>query len=91
MTKHSLTGDQCKCSACGEHFNSTYAFDKHRTGVYAPPGRRRCRTASEMLNIGMAQNAKGFWISHKHTDSSKRRMQSSGLREGGATTPRGTP
>jgi hypothetical protein len=24
--------DRCRCFACGEYFNSTYAFTKHRAG-----------------------------------------------------------
>ena len=74
-----LNGDHCQCSACGEYFNSTYAFDKHRTGIYMPAGQRRCRAAFEMRNIGMDQNAAGWWISSVNTDSSVRRGQSSRL------------
>lgn len=37
---------QAHCAACHEHFNSDYAFDRHREGVFAAPGQfrgdRRC-------------------------------------------------
>lgn len=56
-----LRGDRCLCRACGEHFNSTYAFNRHRVGSYAPLG-RRCRTVEEMLALGMLQNEAGWWI-----------------------------
>lgn len=55
-----LSGDRCRCCACGAHFNSTRAFDKHRRGDYGID--RRCLTAAEMLARGMAQNATGFWV-----------------------------
>lgn len=55
-----LRGDRCQCGACGFYFNSTKAFDRHRRGT---PGKdRRCRTVEEMTKAGMAQNAKGFWV-----------------------------
>jgi hypothetical protein len=69
-----LSGDRSLCRACGEHFNSTYAFDKHRTGDLTM---RRCRRTAEMIELGMSKNAKGLWVSKKHSDSSKRRVQSS--------------
>ncbi len=46
-----LRGDHCRCFTCGEHFNSTYAFDKRRTGTYQPM-QRRCFTAAEMRANG---------------------------------------
>ena len=58
----------CRCSACGEHFNSTAAFEKHRTGTYdlnAPGHGRRCRTPDEMRDLGMAvaeREGLGWWI-----------------------------
>lgn len=39
-------------------FNSTAAFEKHRTG---PMDARRCLTPSEMRARGMAQ-ANGWWV-----------------------------
>jgi hypothetical protein len=54
-----LRGDRCRCTACGEFFNSTSAFDKHRSGSYVS---RRCLTADEMLSIGMERPEHGFWV-----------------------------
>lgn len=55
-----LTGARCKCSACGEYFNSASVFDKHRVGSYERG--RRCLSASEMLARSWIRNAAGFWI-----------------------------
>jgi hypothetical protein len=69
-----LTGSRCQCSACGEHFNSTGMFDRHRTGVYSDMGaHRRCLNPAELLAKGYLKNAAGFWIrqARRHlTDSS---------------------
>lgn len=54
-----IGADVCMCGKCGLHFNSTKAFDKHRTG---PATDRRCRTVAEMTERGMSVNAKGRWI-----------------------------
>jgi hypothetical protein len=54
-----LRGGRCLCGACGEFFNSTAAFDKHRVG---PMTDRRCRSVAEMNDAGMAHNAAGYWI-----------------------------
>lgn len=62
-----LRGDRNECPGCNEVFNSTAAFDKHRTGKFGKPaeqGGRRCRTVAEMHSAGMVKNAAGFWISH---------------------------
>lgn len=56
-----LSGDRNQCAGCGEYFNSTFAFDKHRTGEFGKD--RRCLTAEEMRAKGMDKNAAGFWIS----------------------------
>ena len=52
-----LTGDRCQCRACGEYFNSTFSFDKHRKGTSKD---RVCKSPSD---IGMSKNERGFWIS----------------------------
>ena len=57
-----LTGDRCQCRACGEYFNSTSAFDKHRIGDWFM---RRCRTPDAMELVGMSRNARRFWIGSK--------------------------
>lgn len=55
-----LRGDRNQCQGCKEYFNSTFAFEKHRTGEFGKD--RRCRTEQEMRSIGMATNADGFWV-----------------------------
>ena len=55
-----LTGDRNQCQGCKEYFNSTSAFDKHRTGQHGDD--RRCLDADEMLSKGMAKNTAGFWV-----------------------------
>ena len=59
-----------KCDGCGLTFNSTSAFDTHRTGEYEsrdPKGRvlrpstHRCMTEEEMRARKMAPNDRGFW------------------------------
>lgn len=62
-----LRGDHCQCAGaphagCGERFNSTRAFDKHRADADSS---RRCLSAAEMQAKGMALNARGFWITSK--------------------------
>lgn len=61
-----LTGDRNQCQGCGEYFNSTFAFDKHRTGAFGKD--RRCLTTDEMLAKGMSKNSAGFWISSTMPD-----------------------
>jgi hypothetical protein len=51
--------DLCRCPTCGEHFNSTAAFDKHPVGDYTHG--RRCRTPDEMHAAGMGTTANGLW------------------------------
>jgi hypothetical protein len=56
-----LSGDRNQCQGCKAFFNSTFAFDKHRTGDFGK--NRHCLTADEMTAKGMDKNAAGFWIS----------------------------
>ena len=58
-----LTGDRNQCQACKAYFNSTRAFDKHRTGDFGHD--RRCLAEPEMLAKGMAKNTAGFWVSEQ--------------------------
>jgi hypothetical protein len=51
MRSPKLTGSRCLCRACGERFNSTAAFDRHR--VDAVSGFRRCLTAEEITRRGI--------------------------------------
>jgi len=53
-----LTGNKCQCTACGKHFRSVAAFDKHRVGKAEA---RRCLTEEEMRAWGMAERA-GWWV-----------------------------
>ncbi len=55
-----LTGDKNQCPTCKLFFNSTAAFEKHRTGEYGKD--RRCRTEDEMRAKGMALSSRGFWV-----------------------------
>ncbi len=49
-----LTGNKCQCTACGKHFRSVAAFDKHRRGEGE---QRHCMTTEEMQTKGMAERA----------------------------------
>lgn len=55
-----LRGDHNECPACGELFNSTKAFDKHRIGAHGV--NRQCMEPDHMIAIGMAKNADGWWV-----------------------------
>lgn len=59
MKTPTLTGDRCKCSACGLLFNSTNAFDNHRRGSYGVD--RRCLSPAELTAKRCAPNEAGFW------------------------------
>lgn len=60
MTELKVTHSRCKCTGCYEYFNSTAAFDKHRTGTHGLD--RRCMSSEEMREKGMDINADGYWI-----------------------------
>lgn len=62
-----LNGDRNQCQGCKEYFNSTFAFEKHRSGEHGK--NRRCLSTDEMLAKGMDKNEAGFWISAKMPDS----------------------
>ena len=65
-----LRGDHNQCPSCGAYFNSTHAFDTHRTGKYGSPDKvaeRRCLTEAEMLAKGMAISESGWWLSSRWT------------------------
>ena len=58
-----LSGNRCQCAACGEYFNSTSVFDRHRRGDYGNPASpRRCLRPEEMEARGFSKNTKGFWV-----------------------------
>ena len=54
-----LRGDRNQCTGCGLLFNSSHAFEKHRTGAHGID--RRCLTADEMTAKGMVLGADNFW------------------------------
>lgn len=58
--RRELRGDRNQCPTCGKFFNSTSAFEKHRTGTYEEG--RRCMTTEEMLAAKMAINKDGWWV-----------------------------
>lgn len=60
--KRTLRGDRNQCPTCGEYFNSTRAFDKHRTGGFSP-NTRRCLNTVEMSASGMVKNQADWWVS----------------------------
>jgi hypothetical protein len=84
-----LSGDRCQCSpttgGCGELFNSTYAFDQHRTGEHGVG--RRCLTVPEMEARGFVRNATGYWI----TKASPMARGRGGNPESAAIAPRPVP
>lgn len=57
--RRGLSGDRNQCPGCGLLFNSTAAFDKHRTGKHGID--RRCMTPAEMVADGMVIRDDGFW------------------------------
>lgn len=60
MGKKELHGDLNQCAGCGEYFNSTFAFDKHRVGEHQN-NKRTCLTRMGMEAIGMFEGEDGFW------------------------------
>lgn len=60
MYESRLTGDRNQCGACRQYFNSTNAFDKHRTGEFN--GSRTCLSTDEMLARGFGKTSDGFWL-----------------------------
>lgn len=73
-----LRGDRNQCPTCGTYFNSTHAFDTHRTGKYGKkvgdgtylPSSRRCLTHAEMEEKGMFES-NGWWYSKRHPTFAK--------------------
>jgi hypothetical protein len=61
-----LSGDHNECPGCGQLFNSTHAFELHRTGDHTH-NRRRCLTPAEMQLKGMVQKVGGWWVSRLRT------------------------
>jgi hypothetical protein len=74
-----LRGDHNECPSCGKLFNSTLAFDKHRTGDFGKD--RRCRTTEEMVLSGMAESRSGFWVSRSRDNASVNRARGARIDE----------
>ena len=53
-----LRGKSCRCGACGAYFRAVSTSDLHRVGVH---GDRRCLSAIEMAEMGLALGGDGFW------------------------------
>ena len=66
-----LRGDHNECPACLLKFNSTAAFDMHRTGTFGRD--RRCMSEAEMLADGMALNADGWWVTKAYDGPARAR------------------
>lgn len=58
-----LKGDRNQCQGCKEFFNSTRAFDKHRTGQFGLD--RHCMTKDEMVAKEMILGEDKFWRGSK--------------------------
>lgn len=67
MRELPIDTDICKCSKCEKVFNSTTAFDKHRTGSHKLDS-RRCMSTEEMLEQGMRLNNRNRWISQSRIE-----------------------
>lgn len=75
MSALRLTGRRCQCAACGDYFNSTSTFDRHRVGYFDSAeheGSRRCLHALEMLSRGWSRNEAGFWIERRREAATTR-------------------
>ncbi len=59
-----LRGDRNECPTCGELFNSSAAFVKHRRD-------HACLSVAEMLAKGMDRNQAGFWIGSKRLQTAR--------------------
>jgi hypothetical protein len=59
------------------YFNSTRAFDKHRTGQHGV--NRRCMSKDEMLAKGMVRGADDFWRGSAMPDSLRPMPAASGF------------
>jgi hypothetical protein len=81
-----LTGDRNQCPTCGEHFNRTSGFDRHRAGKIGAAPARRCLTVREMEAAGFTKSGAGFWLApmtEKQRARQEYRFQPIGRRETG--------
>ena len=70
--RRALSGDRNQCPTCALYFNSTRAFDVHRTGEWSQwkdgeyrQHSRRCMTVEEMTAKGMFERD-GWWYSKRN-------------------------
>lgn len=61
ISRRILAGDHNQCPGCGEHFNSSSAFDRHRYGKHAG-NLCKCLTVDQMTAKGMVVDSGGWWI-----------------------------
>jgi hypothetical protein len=60
ILRRSLRGDRNQCPTCQEYFNSSTAFDQHRTGPFDDT--RRCLTVAEMQVKNFGKTNDDFWL-----------------------------
>jgi hypothetical protein len=60
IPRRKIRGDRNQCCACDEYFNSSNAFDQHRTGSFN--GNRRCLTVVEMQAKNFGKTKDDFWL-----------------------------
>lgn len=64
MSGPELKFGRCQCTACGEFFNSTTVFDRHRVGAFEgseTPSQRHCLSTTEMDSRGWTIDPRGCW------------------------------
>lgn len=81
-----LTGTRCRCSTCGESFNSVHAFDAHRVGSFEA---RHCFTCAELTGNGWRQTAGRFWMTPSNGHQAFAHPRTGGDRHDPATQVRG--
>lgn len=70
--------DMCRCMECGEYFNSSGTFSRHRTGDWDDRGaNRRCLTIAEMVAKGWEKSKSGHWITSRRSPAAPTRRSAS--------------
>lgn len=60
IPRRKLRRDRNQCPTCLEHFNSSKAFDQHRTGLFNDA--RNCLTVVEMQTMDFGKTKDDFWL-----------------------------
>ena len=60
ILRRKLRGDRNQCPTCHEYFNSSNAFEQHRTRLFN--GTRRCLTVVEMQARTFSKTEDDFWL-----------------------------